>query len=697
MKNFLYVIGLTLLTAVAGVCQNTTISATAITDTDGAVWANAVCIPLLLNPSGQSPKYAATGLPINTPSCSIDASGNLTGSVASNTAIVPYGTQWIMQIQPLVSVKIQSLPPLTITGASQNLSTFINANIQAPRYFQPMINAHGYVDAEMQNPVEGASYLVASSATPGIRGFHNGAWTNFAAGGASLANQFVFGLSPATSRTATITDLGSLATNNFTSTSIGSGAGNTSSSGYSSNVAVGFGAAANLSANGFGVYVGHNAGNTTTSCNDCVAVGESALANYTGNGAGSEDGVETCIGAQACFSETAGFENVAVGHFAASAGNNNSNSVFVGTHIRNFSNSNNSVIIGHQISEAAAPGTGYTSTNDVIIGANAYDPAANPGQTGVSANCIGIGEAVFGTVYNCQSDIAIGQNTLNHLNDTSAAGGNIAIGNSSLNQVTTGTFNTAVGYETANNGNPTMTSTTLIGYEAGFGSLGNNNTIVGANSAIHSGSATAANNTAVGSQNLIGNTFTGSGNTVVGFAAGQNITTGINNTYIGIDAGQNNITGSSNIAIGVNAMIGNGISNAVQIGTGTNSTANTVQYLGFKILDNNNIHYAQLYASNTGAATLTGGTGVTSVTCIASHCNTMSGEITVVGGTATTGTIATISFASSTTSNPVCIVQQNGSSTWYGIGATYSSSAITITSANTVVGATININYHCDI
>lgn len=94
----------------------------------------------------------------------------------------------------------------------------------------------------------------------------------------------------------------------------------------------------------------------------------------------------------------------------------------------------------------------------------------------------------------------------------------------------------------------------------------------------------------------------------------------------------------------------------------------------------------------------TAGTNITSVTCATGSCTNLRGTYTVVGGTATTGTIATLVWPTTTTAY-VCIVTQNdtGVATAYlGLGHTVATATGMVISAGiTVIGTTFNVDYSC--
>jgi hypothetical protein len=99
----------------------------------------------------------------------------------------------------------------------------------------------------------------------------------------------------------------------------------------------------------------------------------------------------------------------------------------------------------------------------------------------------------------------------------------------------------------------------------------------------------------------------------------------------------------------------------------------------------------------TGTATFSVGSGVTSVVCATGYsCNNTRGTLTIVGGTATTGTIATVTFSGTLSATPACFAQMNGGGTLYGIGnSAPTTGAFNITAGISVLGATFNVNYQC--
>lgn len=98
---------------------------------------------------------------------------------------------------------------------------------------------------------------------------------------------------------------------------------------------------------------------------------------------------------------------------------------------------------------------------------------------------------------------------------------------------------------------------------------------------------------------------------------------------------------------------------------------------------------------NAAITSATGASGVTSVTCQTAACNVSRGSYTVVGGTATTGTIVTLVWPTTTTAW-VCSADMNGGTGFLGIGhSVATATGMNITAGITVVGTTFTFDYNC--
>jgi hypothetical protein len=144
------------------------------------------------------------------------------------------------------------------------------------------------------------------------------------------------------------------------------------------------------------------------------------------------------------------------------------------------------------------------------------------------------------------------------------ADGNTAVGAAALLSNTIGAGNTATGLSALGNNMDGIRNTANGVYALNHNISGGGNTAIGYQALVNN---TASSNTAVGNDSLVSNN-TGGINTAVGVAALQNNTTGSFNTAIGYHALVNN-TGGSNIALGYSA--GNNVTtanNVIAIGNG---------------------------------------------------------------------------------------------------------------------------------
>jgi hypothetical protein len=124
--------------------------------------------------------------------------------------------------------------------------------------------------------------------------------------------------------------------------------------------------------------------------------------------------------------------------------------------------------------------------------------------------------------------------------------GNVALGNTAFNSVTTGAQNVSIGNE-AGYGITSGSSNTAVGTATLFANdTGSNNVAVGRDAL--GANTTASNNTAVGYQAGYTNT-TGTQNTYSGYWAGY-LTTGSTNSFFGYGAGSSVTTGGKNTIIG---------------------------------------------------------------------------------------------------------------------------------------------------
>lgn len=152
--------------------QSTTVSAT-VTDSDSIAWAGG-SYTFTFYPSPNFPNIKPAVLVYKGV---LDGSGAFSVSITSNSGIA-VGSAYIPTICPNASVPCSSLAPIVINGSTQSLTTYIDANITAPRFPASGANQYGYSDLEINStPLPGGQYYNVST---GFR-YWNG--TAFAAAG----------------------------------------------------------------------------------------------------------------------------------------------------------------------------------------------------------------------------------------------------------------------------------------------------------------------------------------------------------------------------------------------------------------------------------------------------------------------------------------------------------------------------------
>jgi len=197
----------------------------------------------------------------------------------------------------------------------------------------------------------------------------------------------------------------------------------------------------------------------------------------------------TAIGFTTLDAITTGDSNVAIGYNAMTANNTGANNISIGK---------------------SALGTNTSGSDNIAIG---LDALLNPDT---ESNNIGIGKTALGG---------------------SIAGGefNVAIGNATLDALTSGDANTAVGHE-AGSGITTGVDGTFIGHNAGkLITTGSKNCFVGQNAG--DGFDTESHNLGIGSDALGGSIAGGEFNVAVGNFTLDALTSGDKNTAIGYNAG----------------------------------------------------------------------------------------------------------------------------------------------------------------
>jgi hypothetical protein len=193
-------------------------------------------------------------------------------------------------------------------------------------------------------------------------------------------------------------------------------------------------------------------------------------------------------------------------------------------------------------------------TNNVALG----DGAGANFAAGSNANTA-VGYLSLNALTTGDYNTAIGRATLY----ANTGDNNSALGYNSLTSNTTGASNTGIGYEVLA-ANTTASNNTGLGYRALLSNTtGALNVAVGSDALLDNTSG--ASNVAVGREALANNT-TASNNTAVGYQAGYNNTTGVSNTSVGKSSLVANVTGNSLTAIGSNALLSNTTSGNTAVG-----------------------------------------------------------------------------------------------------------------------------------
>jgi len=360
------------------------------------------------------------------------------------------------------------------------------------------------------------------------------------------------------------------------------------------NIAIGYGAMDDTDAgsNSLGssdnIFMGHNAGGgtwtdadsnrnvtlgnytmdaATAGALDNVAVGHYALSSIT-----SGD-FNTAIGSNAGLSITTGADNVVIGYLAGDTMTDTGNTVLIGKSagqainnsssnytiaigfnaLQNLTNGHSNIGIGGQTQTGISTGDG-----NITLGYGTMDDFNAGANSGNSSGNIAIGtSAMGGTATNvaCNDNIAIGSNTMaaaldgalyniaigvTSLNDLTTGDKNVSIGNNALQKLTTGEGNVAIGYDAGGDGGSaalTGGGNTLIGKGAG---------------AVIQGAAHS--------------------NTFIGGVAGNITSTGVENTTLGYNTDIQDATATNQIVIG-NNLTGTK-DNAVFIGNDTSHIEN---------------------------------------------------------------------------------------------------------------------------
>ena len=350
----------------------------------------------------------------------------------------------------------------------------------------------------------------------------------------------------------------------YNTLTIGDTSGKLYSSGVSgiNNVFAGVNTGSNVSTTSNTVIIGALAGRNLTTGNDTILIGANTGSQLT---TGSHN---TLLGARSGTHMTLGSYNII-------NGSNTGNLLTTG---------NTNTLIGYNTGNALT-----TGNLNIFMGTQ----AGNHLTTG-EANTL-IGSFAGANINTGNNNTYVGNEA--GLTTTSGEGSGGGGGSDIINNVSIGAKSTtvnfssnivAVGYASGYNNN-TAVKNTYLGFQSGYNTSGNCNTIIGNNACVGGGGGVAgagSYNTVIGTEagyslnNGNCNILVGASSTVNGASqdsAGWSITDGSDNICIGVKAGAKAITAINNVLIGSN--VGSNIttsSNNVIIGKDTGTTLDMI-------------------------------------------------------------------------------------------------------------------------
>jgi hypothetical protein len=274
---------------------------------------------------------------------------------------------------------------------------------------------------------------------------------------------------------------------------------------------------------------GEWAGKSANGVTESTFVGDKAGMSIVGGASGNSQ-FATCVGHNACGSETTAANFVAIGTDA----------------MRDTVGTTSTVAIG------VAADRDWVTSFSVAIGPQALAGNTGGGSTGGANTAVGYQAMLGAAATTAQNNVSIGANSMNSGSLTSASQ-NTVVGTSSGQGLTTGTQNVFLGTQQGNN-ITTGAGNVSIGYNSGPTGNVNDTVVIGSNG---NGGANGARG---GTQSV-----------VVGARAGNASLTG-RSILIGFSIGQTNCgTGNDVIEIFTNAgdCSASNAANEIQIGTGS--------------------------------------------------------------------------------------------------------------------------------
>ena len=166
---------------VMAVGQSTLVTATVV-DQSSTVWANGTWgLDFVPNPNSSSPPYWNNNPFPSTQwhySGALNASGQFTQSVPSNSFITPAGSTYTIKVCPNATSACVTIQSQTIQGTNMNISSLITANTPAPSVNAgPLAVAYNDNQVNVNTSQVGYFYLNSTTNTP--RYWNATTWANF--------------------------------------------------------------------------------------------------------------------------------------------------------------------------------------------------------------------------------------------------------------------------------------------------------------------------------------------------------------------------------------------------------------------------------------------------------------------------------------------------------------------------------------
>lgn len=142
----------------SGHAQNTTVSGI-VTDSDNIAWASG---NITFNLVGASGTVFCNGVKMTPAQLSVTGALNTSAAFSSivcpNNKITPISSQWAVTVCSAATAPCQNLGPVTISGTTQDLTSFVSSTIKAIR-ISIAPNTRAYSDGEIVSPPLGATYF----------------------------------------------------------------------------------------------------------------------------------------------------------------------------------------------------------------------------------------------------------------------------------------------------------------------------------------------------------------------------------------------------------------------------------------------------------------------------------------------------------------------------------------------------------